>query len=177
MGKTYLSSEELNGRTHVRHRAGRFRRLYLRTPWQNFLTLRYEIFLPFLFEDRFGKRPGTTAVDDGRSKDRETLRGRCYNGRDETSACLAVAVYSDGPGRSKQMAETDVLGNQKMILENQAMIKDNQKTILANQATIQKNQATIEANQDKLEKLLANQATIQANQDKILANQEKILAK
>jgi hypothetical protein len=57
--------------------------------------------------------------------------------------------------RGQNMADNDVLANQKTILENQATILTNQKTILDNQASIAKNQAAL---------------------DQILKNQELILA-
>jgi hypothetical protein len=56
--------------------------------------------------------------------------------------------------RRHNMAESDVIANQKLILENQHEIKANQQAIKDNQAAILKNQATLN--------------TIVANQEKIL---------
>ncbi len=67
---------------------------------------------------------------------------------------------------SQDMADHDVLTNQKQIL-------DNQKTILDNQTTIQRNQEAIQKNQQALDVILKNQASIVANQEKILSLLEK----
>jgi hypothetical protein len=55
----------------------------------------------------------------------------------------------------ENMADNDVLANQKTILDNQATILSNQKTILDNQGAITKNQAA-------LDEILKNQALILA---------------
>jgi hypothetical protein len=57
--------------------------------------------------------------------------------------------------KSNQMAETQVLANQKTIIANQ-------KLLLANQKTIVKNQEVIKKNQNQLDLILKNQVKILA---------------
>ena len=74
----------------------------------------------------------------------------------------AFALLDKEKGNESNMAEQDVLSNQKTILQNQ-------ETILANQKTIQDNQEAIKKNQQALDKILKNQEAILANQQTIVS--------
>jgi hypothetical protein len=64
------------------------------------------------------------------------------------------------------MADQEVVANQKTILSHQASILENQKTILHNQAAIEKNQKA-------LDEILVNQKEILVNQKAILGSLKK----
>jgi hypothetical protein len=71
------------------------------------------------------------------------------------------------------MADQEVVANQKTILSHQASILENQKAILSHQTSILHNQATIEKNQKSLDEILVNQKEILVNQKAILASFKK----
>jgi hypothetical protein len=77
------------------------------------------------------------------------------------TACSLPSKFAR-KARRDNMAEHEVIANQKTILHNQAAILENQKTILSNQGTIERNQLA-------LDQILANQKEILENQKMILA--------
>jgi hypothetical protein len=68
----------------------------------------------------------------------------------------------DNETRRDNMADPEIVANQKTILQNQVTILENQQTILNNQGTIEKNQCS-------LDQILSNQKEIPENQKTIMA--------
>jgi hypothetical protein len=95
--------------------------------------------------------PGATVGAPGRHHTKTLLTSACTQGRIDRSAV-----------GGRNMSETDVIANQKLILENQNSIIANQGEIKANQGTIQSNQAEILKNQKSLDTIIANQEQILA---------------